>query len=177
MPVERIEIESVEPCFADETKIRITARIPMDVGDLLPYLNAILANATYVPDRPALTFTKGIRLVTVYPRKVTVAKADDIVDAERTLTWLAERINYCWEHRDEITPVFQRKVKIKPLDIYGLLPGTNCGECGERSCLAFALLLLQEKHRLVDCRPLFKSELKEKRKRLEEIVGALGLEG
>ncbi len=63
--VEGMEIESVEPCFADETKIRFIARICGDVGDLLPYLNALLPNATYVPDRPALTFAKGIHLITV----------------------------------------------------------------------------------------------------------------
>jgi len=176
MLLEKIDIEHVEPCFADETKIRLIARIPVDVSELLPYLNAVLANATYVPERPALTFTKGPRLVTVYPRKVTIAKADDIPDAEETLSWLAERLNYVHEHRGEIEPVYEKKVKIKPLDIYGLLPQTNCRECGERGCLAFALLLLQEKHRLRDCPPLYGEERWEgKKKRLEEIVESLGL--
>ncbi len=63
------------------------------------------------------------------------------------------------------------------MDIYGLLTGTNCGECGERSCLAFALLILQEKHRLADCLPLYQDEFVGKRHRLEEIVEALGLGG
>jgi len=147
-----------------------------DVGGLLPYLNAVLANATYVPDRPALTFTKGVRLVTVYPRRATVAKADDLADAQTTLSWLAERIAWCREHREEIEPMFEGKVRVKPLDIYGLLPGTNCGECGERSCLAFALLLLQEKHLPADCAPLYREPaLEGKRRRLEELAAALGL--
>ena len=84
MLVERIEIDSVEPCFADETKIRLIARMTVDVSEILPYLNAVLTNATYIKDRPALTLTKGIRLVTVYSRKVTLAKAEDIADAEET---------------------------------------------------------------------------------------------
>ena len=176
MLVDRIDIEQVEPCFADETKIRLVARIPRDIGELLPYLNAVLANASYVKDRPALTFTKGPRLVTVYPRKVTIAKADDIADAEDTLAWLCQKINHVHEHRDEIEPVFEGKVMIKPLDIYELLPGTNCGECGERSCLAFALLLLQEMHRPADCAPLYREPaLEGKRRRLEETAAALGL--
>lgn len=200
MLIERIEIEQVEPCFADETKIRLIARIPVDVGDLLPYLNAVLANAAYVGesgagtgredergkvkpenaayagDRPALTFTKGPRLVTVYPRRVTIAKADDVADAEEVLAWLAERLNYVHEHRKEIKPVYEGKIKIKPLDIYGLLPQTNCRECGDQSCLAFALLLLQEKRRLQDCLPLYREEKwRGKRERLEEVVASLGL--
>lgn len=197
MLIDRIEIEQVEPCFADETKIRLIARIPVDVRDLLPYLNAVLANATYVGerdagegkgeearetaayagDRPALTFTKGARLVTVYPRRVTIAKADDVDDAERVLAWLAERLNYVYEHRGEIEPVYEGKIKIKPLDIYGLLPKTNCRECGEQSCLAFALLLLQGKRRLEDCLPLHSEEKWIKRReRLKEIVHSLGLD-
>ncbi len=169
-------IDSVEPCFADESKIRVTARISEDVGGLLPYLNAVLANATYVPDRPALTFTKGVRLVTVYPTRVTIAKADDLSDAEETLGWLAERLGWCGEHREEIEPVFEGKVRVKPLDIYGLLPGTNCGECGERSCLAFALLLLQDKHRPADCAPLYRDkDMEARRGRLGELTRALGI--
>lgn len=196
MLIERIDIEQVEPCFADETKIRLIARIPVDVSELLPYLNAVLANATYVgeksggeggkdrpvlpaytADRPALTFTKGQRLVTVYPRRVTIAKADDVADAEEVLAWLAERLNYVHEHREGIEPVYEGKVKIKPLDIYGLLPQTNCRECGEQGCLAFALLLLQERHRLKDCPPLFREGKWEgKRRRLEEVLASMGLE-
>lgn len=176
MLVERIDIEHVEPCFADETKIRLIASIPVDVSELLPYLNALLANATYVGERSALTFTKGPRLVTVYPRRVTVAKADDIADAEETLAWLCEKINYVHEHRGEIQPVYEGKIKIKPLDIYGLLPQTNCRECGEKSCLAFALLLLQEKHALADCGPLHREErYAEKLGRLREVLDALDL--
>ena len=177
MLLERMDIEHVEPCFADETKIRLIARIPSDVSELMPYLNAILANASYVKDRPALTFTKGPRLVTVYPRKVTIAKADDLADAEETLAWLCEKINYAREHREEIRPVYEGKIKIKPLDIYGLLPQTNCRECGEQSCLAFALLLLQEKHVLADCGPLRREQkYADKLGRLREVLDALGLD-
>jgi ArsR family metal-binding transcriptional regulator len=177
MLVEKIDIEHVEPCFADETKIRLIASVPVDLSDLMPYLNAIISSATYVPQRPALTLTKGIRLVTLYPRKVTVAKADDIPDAEEILAWLCEKINYAHEHRDEIEPIYEGKIKVKPLDIYGLLPQTNCRECGEQSCLAFALLLLQEKHRLSDCGPLLREKRwADKRERLRETLEALGLE-
>lgn len=177
MLVDRIEIENVEPCFADETKIRLVARIPVDVREVLPYLNALLANATYVRGRPALTLTKGIRLVTVYPRRVTIAKADDLEDAEETLRWLAGKINHAYEHRGEIQPVFEGKIKVKPLDVYGLLPQTNCRACGERNCLAFALLLLQEQHSLSDCAPLYEEERwSGRRERLRELLRALGLE-
>ncbi len=178
MFVDKIEIIQVEPCVADREKIRLFAKIPADVRELLPYLNAKLANATYVCDRDTLTFSKGGRLITVYPRKVSIAKADDVADAEQVLKWLAERINFVHERRDEIEPVTERRVRIGPLDIYSWLPQTNCRQCGEVSCLAFALLLLQEKHRLNECRPLYAQEdLAAQRSRLEEFMEALGISG
>ena len=64
------------------------------------------------------------------------------------------------------------------IDIFKQLPKTNCRECGEVSCLAFALLLLQEKHRLSECRPLYTQEdLAVQRSRLEEFMEALGMIG
>ena len=38
-----------------------------------------------------------------------------------------------------------------PLDLYKLLPRTNCGDCGMTSCLAFAAAVLKEEGRLDDC--------------------------
>lgn len=176
MFLDKIEIVQVEPCVADREKIRLFAKIPLDVRELLPYLNAKLANATYVRDRDTLTFIKGGHMITVYPRKVSMAKADDVADAERVLAWLAERINFVHEHRDEIEPVTERRVRIGPLDIYSWLPRTNCRECGEVSCLAFALFLLQEKHRLRDCSPLYtREDLAVQCSRLEEFMEALGM--
>jgi len=38
-----------------------------------------------------------------------------------------------------------------PLEIYKLLPKTNCGDCGMASCLAFAAMVLKEEKRPSDC--------------------------
>jgi 4Fe-4S ferredoxin len=40
------------------------------------------------------------------------------------------------------------------LDIWELLPRTNCRQCGEATCLAFAVGLLQQKRKLNECLPL-----------------------
>ena len=37
------------------------------------------------------------------------------------------------------------------LQIFKLLPGTNCKECGKPTCLAFAMLLAQKKADLSEC--------------------------
>ncbi len=38
-----------------------------------------------------------------------------------------------------------------PLDIYALLPKTNCGACGTATCLAFAAAVLKEEKKPADC--------------------------
>lgn len=53
------------------------------------------------------------------------------------------------------------KAEISPIDIYKFLPRTNCGECGEKTCMAFATKLASREARLKDCPPLLKPEFKE----------------
>ena len=42
-----------------------------------------------------------------------------------------------------------------PLDIYPLLPGTNCKDCGEANCMAFATKMAEHTVKLKACTPLF----------------------
>jgi len=61
-----------------------------------------------------------------------------------------------------------------PMEVWKYLPGTNCKECGEKTCLAFASLLLERKKKLEDCPPLFdplaKSKYGEKGRKLAELL-------
>jgi len=47
------------------------------------------------------------------------------------------------------------------MDIFKLLPRTNCRECGQATCLAFAMLIAQKKAKLDDC-PQVSDEAKAK---------------
>ncbi|RJS76682.1 acetyl-CoA decarbonylase/synthase complex subunit gamma [Methanophagales archaeon] len=57
-----------------------------------------------------------------------------------------------------------------PMEIWKYLPGTNCGKCGEKTCLAFASLLKERKKKLEDCPPLFEPEYADKGKNLAELL-------
>ncbi len=57
-----------------------------------------------------------------------------------------------------------------PMDVYRLLPKTNCKECGEQTCMSFAFKLVKGEKRIEDCKPLLKPEFEENRKRLEEML-------
>ncbi|NHJ14276.1 MAG: acetyl-CoA decarbonylase/synthase complex subunit gamma [Candidatus Thorarchaeota archaeon] len=58
-----------------------------------------------------------------------------------------------------------------PLDIYPLLPGTNCKECGEANCMAFATKMAEHTVKLKACAPLYKeSKYAKKLTKLEALV-------
>jgi len=44
--------------------------------------------------------------------------------------------------------------EISPIDVYKSLPKTNCGECGEANCMAFATRLVNGELVLADCPPV-----------------------
>jgi len=48
--------------------------------------------------------------------------------------------------------------EISPIDVYKLLPGTNCRECREANCMAFATRVVNGEIVLTDCPPLLTPE-------------------
>jgi len=44
--------------------------------------------------------------------------------------------------------------ELSPIDVYKLLPRTNCKECGESNCMAFATKLVNGEKNIEDCSPL-----------------------
>ncbi len=49
--------------------------------------------------------------------------------------------------------------ELRPIDVYKLLPKTNCKECGERNCLAFATKVVNREVPLERCLLLLKDEM------------------
>jgi ArsR family metal-binding transcriptional regulator len=163
------------PCMADETKVRLIAHLSGDVGSALPYLNAEMRQACYNPAGPTLTFMDGHRLATIYPRRVALGKADDIVDACRVLEDLRQRVNEAWARRASITPSFEMRAKPPMLEVYKRLPRTNCGACGEATCMAFAAKLWMGDGKLSRCVPVFEGDYRHLRGALAEVCAALGI--
>ncbi|MFW9935628.1 MAG: acetyl-CoA decarbonylase/synthase complex subunit gamma [Candidatus Thorarchaeota archaeon] len=58
-----------------------------------------------------------------------------------------------------------------PMDIYPLLPQTNCGECGEANCMAFATKAAEYTIGIKACTPLYRErQYANKREKLEELM-------
>jgi ArsR family metal-binding transcriptional regulator len=169
----RMSLTFVDQCFADVSKIRLIANHSGDISSFLPYLNSVLRAAQYNPEIPVVTYKKGVRMISVYRDKIGIAKADDLLDAWLCLKEVKEKIQYVHEHRDEITPNFDMYTPPSPLEIYKLLPRTNCGECGKPTCMAFAAALVDGGASPGECRLLEESRWKEQRMQLLELLGEL----
>ena len=166
----------VAPCMADEKKIRLIGYFDQDITEILPYINAVIKSASYNKGASTLTYAKERRLINLYNIKITIAKADDIIDAWVVLDEVKKLINDTYRIRDTIKPNYEEKVKVTALQIYGWLPKTNCRVCGEATCLAFACKLLLGEQKLSKCMPLStESKFAENKKIMQEMAEALGV--
>ena len=165
----------LSPCVADETKIRLVAHIEGDLALALPFLNAVMPQASYLPRAETLTYLDGHRMVALYARRMTIAKADDIVDAWVTLDRIRRQVEDTWSRRASIEPSFETRKRPPALEIYKRLPGTNCGLCGEMTCMAFALRLWSGQVSVRACAPAFEPGNDDLRDALLEIVAGMGL--
>lgn len=168
-------VTDVLPCIADTSKIRVIASLSDHVDAVFPYLNAVVRDLAFAPNSKLVTLKKEYRLIAVYPHMVTIAKADDEDDANATLRWLQGMINDTWERRETIIPSFKTRQVLRPLDVYSLLPRTNCKRCGEVTCLAFAFGILQGKRTIAECLPIHEAEWSAARERLAEVMGIEGV--
>lgn len=57
-----------------------------------------------------------------------------------------------------------------PLQVYKYLPQTNCAECGEATCMAFASHLIDRSKKIDDCPPILKENFKKKYLELQTLL-------
>lgn len=174
MLLNSFQITHILPCLADPEKIRAIAQLSDDIREALPYLNATLKGTIYNHRAGILTFKKDGVMINLYPTTVTLAKVDDEVHTRHLMEWLKELINETYENRGNVQPNYERGTTLRALDIFKLIPGTNCKSCGEPSCLAFAVKLVGQEIEIVKCSPLFSAEYEDKRKVLLELLHAAG---
>jgi acetyl-CoA decarbonylase/synthase complex subunit gamma len=60
--------------------------------------------------------------------------------------------------------------ELSPIDVYKLLPKTNCKECGVENCMAFATKIVNREVTLEQCKPLLKKENEKAYKQLKEML-------
>lgn len=130
-------------CMPGAQSIHCYAHLNEDVGEVLPYLNAVLGGASFSKEPPSVTFKANGKLITVHGDKIAVNALRDEAEAEKILGWLKNEINQAWQERDTIEPSFGCAEKPVMTKILGLLPKTNCRACNEATCMVFAVRAME----------------------------------
>jgi ArsR family metal-binding transcriptional regulator len=167
---------SFPECNPFAQTVNAIAVLSKDISDVLPYLASVIAYCNYDDNTKTLTFRKEGKAVAVYSRQIAISKLKDKDEAKQVLEELKDMINITYENRHDIQPCYKKGGELKYLDVFKLLPGTNCKDCGEPTCLAFATRLVQQEVNIAQCSPLFSGQFEDKRNKLLGLLRNAGYE-
>ncbi|MBU1661631.1 MAG: Fe-S cluster protein [Chloroflexi bacterium] len=171
MLIENYDLEVfTPPCEPGAERFAATARLTADISEVLPYLNATLRGALYHKVANALTWKKGGHNIVFHAYEISTSNVEDRKAAEKEIKGLVDLINRTWDQRAEITASYETRKRPAPMDVYKLLPKTNCKQCGDQTCFTFALKLVVSQKKLTDCPSLFEPQYAEKLAALQEII-------
>ncbi len=132
-----------------------TARFKEDISAVFPYLNAQWKNAIYSPGANQITYQTDDRAVALKPHEITISNLPDRDSATIEMERVIAEINRIWMDRENLTPLHTARKRLVAMELYQLLPQTNCKLCGQPSCFAFASKLTVGEAELSACTPLF----------------------
>ena len=156
MLIEKYDLEVfTPPCEPGAERFSAIAHLPNDIREVFPYLNATLRGAVYEPAVPSVSWRKAGHYVVFQPNQIGVSNVEDREAAIKEVEGIIALVNRTWERRDQIEPNYETRRRPTGLELYKLLPRTNCKACGEASCFAFANKLAAGQVRLEACTPLF----------------------
>jgi len=148
-----------------------TAHFEDDLSDVFPYLNAELKNVIYSPAAKQITWRYEDRAVALKSHEITISNLPDRDTATIEMEKIVAKINRIWMDRAKLTPRHTPRKRLVAMEIYELLPQTNCKECGQPSCFAFAGRLTVGEVDIKECTPLFADDqYAEKRQALLDML-------
>ncbi len=132
----------------------------------------MLKGQQFFREPPSLTLKYGCgTLITLTSGEIAINIVRDEIEAGEILEWLRREINAAWERRGEIAPSYEVAAPPRIMEVFKLLPRTNCRACGQPTCLVFAVQVCQGGQALEGCSWLDAGA----RQRLEEYLGRFGL--
>lgn len=155
-------LELIEPpCIPGADKWSVKAHLKDDISEVLPYLNAKLKGADYDHDAKVLIWEDEIRKYAFRPHEIATAPVEEREEAHKLINKLVHIVNKTWKQRNEIIPNFEQRKLPNVMEIYMLLPKTNCKDCGYLTCMSYAADLRKGETKLSQC-PHLSKEIKDK---------------
>jgi DNA-binding CsgD family transcriptional regulator/ArsR family metal-binding transcriptional regulator len=116
-----------------------------DVSPLFPYINGVAPAATFMEKPPFIRFMLEGFLCGLHPHHGVAALFEDRDQALEFLERLLVFLNDLNSRRNSLKPNYKTWKPVPVLDIFRILPQTNCRKCGYATCMAFAAALSREK--------------------------------
>ena len=157
-------------CNPSSLKVNALVDFSDDISELFPYLNTVLKGRQYNEEEKSLTVKRGGHLIRFWPRQIAITKLEDENEARALMEELKQILNETYERRDQIQPTYTSRPIPRPLEVFKLLPGKNCKECGEPTCMAFALKLVNDEVEWKKCPLLLTKEFEKRRLELLEVL-------
>lgn len=165
-----LETHSVEE---GEPQWNATARLADDITDVLPYLNALWSGAIYNTEAQSLTRRRDRQTISLRANHIGISNLPDRDAAGLAVEALVAEINQVWLDKDSLETSYVRRERLVSMDVYRLLPQTNCRICGAPTCFVFANQVAAGMNKVTECTPLFEEDqYADKRAKLLALVEA-----
>lgn len=159
------------PCLPGALTWSARASLPADIDEVLPYLNARLQRAEYDHGAKILIWKDRGQSFAFRSRQIKAAPARDRAEARELIERAVALVNQTWLERERIEPRCDRRPRANLMQLYRLLPRSNCGKCGCATCLAFAAGLREGEMQLAGCPELAQPACAQNRSGLLELLG------
>lgn len=119
-------------------------RFGCNIGNLFGYINTVTENSELSSSPLYIKFIFEQYLVLLHPEEAAFTTVKNYTEAIAVVKKLLTFLQEIEKKRDEIVPDLRVHSPISVVDIYRLLPKTNCRDCGYDTCLAFAAALSRQ---------------------------------
>lgn len=126
-------------------------QLDQDLSPLFPYINAVADHARFYERPVYIKFVFEKRLCAFYAREGAFTPIGDMAQALDFLSKLFDFIGDIAKRSPGIVPSHKKFKPSSALDIFRLLPGSNCRTCGYTTCMAFAAALSRQFTSIVNC--------------------------
>ena len=161
-------------CSPQAEEVGCLVELGQDIREVMPYLNAVLKRCRYNPDAPALEISHEGRGYALWAKRIAFGGVTGSGEAEQAMRSVQQLINDTWTRRRQIAPSCRKGPTLSPLELFQLLPGVNCGACGEPTCLAFAAKVARETATIGQCSSLARPDNAARRGKLAALLTEAG---
>jgi len=142
-----------------------------DISRAFPYLNAQLTEKLFDRQNSILIGNYHGRRYAFRPCEIQVGIVNEASEAATLAEAAVELVNRIWGERASITPDYTERDLPPVFEVFRLLPGINCKECGYPTCLACAADMRNGVVTVECCPALAKPEYSENRQKLRSLLG------